>query len=170
MNVNVKEKLKTLSVSDSGIDSIMEIMDLPDKQFDAMFPELKKAIGEIYDDEVAVEKTLNDMRKLNVSRTQFMQEAEQLKTLINDIENDNALSKMVAIVKVAEAESRFKDMYPIDHLWQTAPLFSVLNDTRIEIAYRERFGAEFVYGDLPDFDDVKKVILELQKALIRCNV
>ena len=49
MNVNVKEKLKTLSVSDSGIDSIMEIMDLPDKQFDAMFPELKKAIGEIYD-------------------------------------------------------------------------------------------------------------------------
>ena len=93
MNVNVKEKLKTLSVSDSGIDSIMEIMDLPDKQFDAMFPELKKAIGEIYDDEIAVEKTLNDMRKLNVSRTQFMQEAEQLKTLINDIENDNALSK-----------------------------------------------------------------------------
>ena len=93
MNVNVKEKLKTLSVSDSGIDSIMEIMDLPDKQFDAMFPELKKAIGEIYDDEIAVEKTLNDMRKLNVSRTQFAQEAEQLKTLINDIENDNALSK-----------------------------------------------------------------------------
>ena len=93
MNVNVKEKLKTLSVSDSGIDSIMEIMDLPDKQFDAMFPELKKAIGEIYDDEVAVEKTLNDMRKLNISRTQFAQEAEQLKTLINDIENDNALSK-----------------------------------------------------------------------------
>ena len=93
MNVNVKEKLKTLSVSESGIDSIMEIMDLPDKQFDAMFPELKKAIGEIYDDEIAVEKTLNDMRKLNVSRTQFAQEAEQLKTLINDIENDNALSK-----------------------------------------------------------------------------
>ena len=92
MNVNVKEKLKTLSVSDSGIDSIMEIMDLPDKQFDAMFPELKKAIGEIYDDEVAVEKTLNDMRKLNISRTQFTQEAEQLKTLINDIENE--LSKI----------------------------------------------------------------------------
>lgn len=85
-------------------------------------------------------------------------------------EDDNALSKMVAIVKVAEAESRFKDMYPIDHPWQTAPLFSVLNDSRIEIAYRERFGVEFVYGELPDFGDVKKVILELQKALIRCNV
>ncbi|MBN2285496.1 MAG: nucleotidyl transferase AbiEii/AbiGii toxin family protein [Tissierellales bacterium] len=85
-------------------------------------------------------------------------------------EDDDALSEMVAIVKESENESRFKNMYPIDNLWNTAPLFSILNDSRIEIAYREHFGSEFVYGNLPDFKDVKNVIFELQKVLIRCNI
>lgn len=85
-------------------------------------------------------------------------------------ENNDALSEMVAIVKDDDAESRFKDMYPIDNKWHTAPLFSILYDSRIEIAYRERFGAEFVYGHLPDFEDVKNTILKLQKAFIRCNI
>ncbi len=85
-------------------------------------------------------------------------------------EDEKALSEMVGIVKEAEAKSRFKDMYPSDVQWNTAPLFSILDDSRIEIAYRERFGVEFVYGDLPDFDEVKKVILELHRTLTKCNV
>ena len=111
-----------------------------------------------------------DLKEIQI-KTRHLYDLYMTYHLVSEFyEDEDALSEMVTIVKAAEAESRFKDMYPIDHLWQTAPLFSVLNDTRIEIAYRERFGAEFVYGDLPDFDDVKKVILELQKALIRCNV
>ena len=85
-------------------------------------------------------------------------------------DNDKKLYDMAVIVKQAEAESRFKDMYPLDNRWRTAPLFSVLDEPRIEIAYRERFGTEFVYGQLPDFRDVKRVMLEIQQALVRCDI
>lgn len=85
-------------------------------------------------------------------------------------EDDKSLSDMASLVKQAEANSRFKDMYPFDNLWKTAPLFYILDDSRIELAYRDRFGVEFVYGQLPNFEDVKKVILEIQKALVRCNI
>lgn len=85
-------------------------------------------------------------------------------------EDDKRLSEIVVIVKLAEAESRFKDMYPISSPWKDAPLFAVIEDPRIEIAYRERFGAEFVYGQLPAFNNVKGVILEIQEALIRLTL
>lgn len=78
--------------------------------------------------------------------------------------------EMVEIVKIAESYSRFKDMYPIENKWQDAPLFTILDDSKIEVAYRDRFGAEFVYGPLPEFKLVKKVIIELQNALIRCDM
>lgn len=92
MESNIKNRLKDLSVSDSSINSVMEILELPDKQFDSVYPELKKAIGEVYGNKEMVEKTLNDMRRLNISKVQLEKEIEQLKTLINDINNDNALS------------------------------------------------------------------------------
>lgn len=78
--------------------------------------------------------------------------------------------EMVEIVKMAEFDSRFKDMYPIENKWQDAPLFTILDDSKIEVAYREHFGAEFVYGQLPEFEIVKKVIVKLQNALIRCDL
>ena len=85
-------------------------------------------------------------------------------------ENDQSLSEMITRVKAAEAESRFKDRYPYNNLWHAAPLFSVLDDRRVEVAYLEHFGAEFVYGEMPDYEEVKKVMLEIHHALIRCGV
>lgn len=77
-------------------------------------------------------------------------------------EDDQALSEMVVIVKQAETESRFIDKYPSDNFWHRAPLFSILDDPRIEIAYRDSFGAEFVYSDLPEYTNVKNVVVGLQ--------
>ncbi|MBN2794146.1 MAG: nucleotidyl transferase AbiEii/AbiGii toxin family protein [Clostridia bacterium] len=111
-----------------------------------------------------------DLKEIQ-TKTRHLYDLYMTYHIVSDFyEDDDALSEMVAIVKEAEAESRFKDMYPISNLWQTAPLFSILNDSKIEIAYRERFGAEFVYGELPDFKDVKVVLLALQSALVRCNL
>ncbi len=47
-------------------------------------------------------------------------------------------------------------MYPIENKLQDAPLFTILDDSKIEFAYRDHFGAEFVYGQLPEFEIVKK--------------
>ncbi len=78
-----------------------------------------------------------------------------------------AFSDMAALVKEAELESRFKDMYPYDRKWKDAPLFSILNDSRIEQAYRENFGQEFVYGDLPDFHDVVDVLQQIHQMIFK---
>lgn len=78
--------------------------------------------------------------------------------------------EMVEIVKTAESDSRFRNMYPIENKWYDAPLFTILDNPKIEVAYRDSFGAEFVYGQLPEFEIVKKVIMELQNTLIRCDM
>jgi predicted nucleotidyltransferase component of viral defense system len=111
-----------------------------------------------------------DLRELQ-TKTRHLYDLYMTYHLVrNFYEDDQALSEMVGLVKDDEAKSRFKDMYPSNNPWNTAPLFSILDDSRIEIAYRDRFGLEFVYGDLPDFTDIKKVILELRRALIKCNL
>lgn len=74
-------------------------------------------------------------------------------------------SEMTALVKEAELESRFKDMYPYDAKWKDAPLFSILDDSRIEQAYRDNFGQEFVYGDLPEFEDVVDAIQQIHQMM-----
>ena len=74
-------------------------------------------------------------------------------------------SEMVALVKEAELKSRFKDMYPHDMKWKDAPLFTILDDPRIEQAYRDNFGQEFVYGDLPEFKDVVHVLKQIQRMI-----
>ncbi len=111
-----------------------------------------------------------DMKELQ-TKTRHFYDLYMTYHLVRDFYEDNAkFSEMAAIVKQAEAESRFKDLYPLFDPWREAPLFSILDDPRIEIAYRERFGAEFVYGQLPDFENVKNVMIEVQQALVRFDI
>lgn len=106
-----------------------------------------------------------------LTKTRHLYDLYMTYNMVRDFYNDDEkLREMVLVVKDAEHDSRFKDMYPNEKQWHTAPLFSVLDDSRIENAYRERFGVEFVYGKLPEFEDVKKVILEIQQALKRCSL
>ena len=84
--------------------------------------------------------------------------------------NSEEFTEMAALVKEAELESRFKDMYPYELKWKDAPLFVILDNPRIEQAYRENFGKEFVYGDLPDFEDVVDVMRKIHSMISKYDL
>jgi len=106
-----------------------------------------------------------------LTKTRHLYDLYMTFNLVREFYNDDEkLPEMILMVKNAEHDSRFKDMYPLENRWHTAPLFLILDDPRIENAYRVHFGVEFVYGKLPEFEDVKKIILEIQQALKRCDL
>lgn len=97
-----------------------------------------------------------------LSKTRHLYDLYMTYSLVKDFYNNKQkFVEMVIIVKAAELESRFKDKYPVEKSWMEAPLFNLLEDERVEIAYRDYFGAEFVYGKLPDYKQVKAIFYEL---------
>ncbi len=112
----------------------------------------------------------SEMKELLI-KTRHLYDLYMTYPLVKEFYEDNEeFVDMIEIVKSAEHDSRFREMYPLENKWQEAPLFLILDDPRVEIAYRDCFGVEFVYGQLPEFELVKEVIIKLQKALIRCNL
>lgn len=111
-----------------------------------------------------------DLKEI-IAKTRHLYDLYMTYPIVKGFYNDTEkFIDMVRIVKLAEFDSRFKDMYPVENMWQNAPLFSVLEDPRIKDAYQNRFGAEFVYGELPDFVNVKKVLMELREILFSCDL
>ncbi|MBK5244916.1 MAG: nucleotidyl transferase AbiEii/AbiGii toxin family protein, partial [Eubacteriaceae bacterium] len=91
--------------------------------------------------------------------------------LVEKFYNDaEKLVNMVELVKAAEKNSRFKDAYPYDEKWFKAPLVNIINDKKIEKAYEENFGAEFVYGELPKFELIKEKIKSIAGVLAAADL
>lgn len=80
-------------------------------------------------------------------------------------EDPKEFREMVERVKKAEVNARFKDTYPYQEKWFKAPLVNVLDDKRIKKAYQENFGAEFVYGELPDYERVIETVILINDRL-----
>ncbi|KAF0091769.1 MAG: hypothetical protein FD141_1558 [Fusobacteria bacterium] len=97
-----------------------------------------------------------------LSKTRHLYDLYMTYNTVKDFYNNKQkFIEMVVIVKNAELKSRFKGKYPVENSWRVAPLFKILEEERVEIAYRDYFGAEFVYGKLPDYNQVKSIFREL---------
>lgn len=94
-------------------------------------------------------------------------ESYHLEKFYNDAEK---LANMVELVKAAEKNSRFKDAYPYEEKWFKAPLVNILDNKKIEKAYEENFGAEFVYGELPKFELIKEKIRSIISVLATADL
>nr|WP_320025746.1 nucleotidyl transferase AbiEii/AbiGii toxin family protein [uncultured Acetobacterium sp.] len=105
-----------------------------------------------------------DLKEL-LTKTRHLYDLYQTFDLVEAFyENPKEFHEMVELVKKAEVTARFKDTYPYEEKWFKAPLINVMDDKRIKKAYRENFGAEFVYGELPDYELViKKIILIIDR-------
>lgn len=106
-----------------------------------------------------------------LTKTRHLYDLYKTYDLVSDFyDNPQELREMVARVKEAELDSRFKAGYPAQAAWYQAPLSSKLNDQRIIKAYTESFGAEFVYGKLPEFKQVAEKIQIILDCLARAQL
>ena len=79
------------------------------------------------------------------------------------------LTKIIEIVRKDEENSLFKDKYPYLNKWSEAPLFRVIDSELVKDSYENKFGKEFVYGDLPYYNDVLKSLFSIQEHLKNNN-
>ena len=79
------------------------------------------------------------------------------------------LTKIIDIVRKDEKNSLFKDKYPYLNKWSEAPLFKVIDSELIKNSYENKFGKEFVYGELPSFSDVLKSLFSIKEHLRNNN-
>ncbi len=75
------------------------------------------------------------------------------------------LTSMVEIVKRAELEYSFADKYPSKANWSDSPLLEALDSKIVQEGYELSFGKEFVFGELPSYDQVKKLFHHLFSIL-----
>ena len=64
------------------------------------------------------------------------------------------LASVINLVRRDEENSLFKDQYPYKNKWSDAPIFNIIEEGRLKKFYTERFGKEFVYGELPNYNDI----------------
>lgn len=76
------------------------------------------------------------------------------------------LSSVINLVRQDEENSRFKDQYPYEKKWSDAPIFKLIEDGILKESYIERFGKEFVYGELPDYADIICSFRKIRSHLI----
>jgi hypothetical protein len=88
--------------------------------------------------------------------------AKMAKILYDPIE----FSKLKSRVMSGEDQSRFGGKYPYTELWHNAPLFKdVLENESVANAYVNNFGAEFVFGELPFFPNIKETFNAIGEKL-----
>lgn len=49
--------------------------------------------------------------------------------------------------------------------WSKAPIWNLIKTNEVKKSYENNFGKEFVYGDLPDYNEVINSIKLIQKHL-----
>ena len=84
--------------------------------------------------------------------------------------NKEKCLELIDNIKKFEQESRFGKEYPLDKKWWESNLLEAFNNKGIKNAYEEIFGKEFVYGELPKFNDVENTFKELFYILKKLNV
>lgn len=91
--------------------------------------------------------------------------------LLEDFYNDSTrLKEMVEIVKRAEKGYNFSDQYPSDAKWMDSPLLEALESENIKEGYELSFGKEFVFGELPPYEDVRQFFNSLFEILKHNNL
>lgn len=80
--------------------------------------------------------------------------------------NKDELSSVIELVRQDEEVSNFKEQYPYKEKWSKAPIWSLIEKGEVKKSYKEKFGKEFVYGDLPKYSEILKSIKIIQKHLI----
>ncbi len=120
-------ELNVLSISRTLLEKIVSLVRM---SYEDNFIELKKKTRHLYDVHMLY----------NLTEDFFL--------------NKEELLKLVETVKTFEEKSQFGEKYPSNKKWYESNLIKILGKSEIKKAYEEVFGKEFVYGDLPNFEDV----------------
>jgi hypothetical protein len=79
--------------------------------------------------------------------------------------NKDHVLEIISLVRQDERASTFNKEYPYKERWSRAPLFDLLQKKEIQESYETNFGKEFVYGDLPKYEDVLSTIAKIRQHL-----
>lgn len=91
INENLKEKIKQVQGEGGPMDQLFQILELPDQQFDTIYPEIQSTFKNAFfapETKKAVLNSLSTMPNINIEK-----EREYAKSLIEEIKNDNDLSE-----------------------------------------------------------------------------
>ena len=114
-----------------------------------------------------VRMSYEDSLKELCGKTRHLYDLHMTYDLVKDFYSDKKQFKdIVKIVRDDEENSRFKDQYPYKKKWSDSPLFNVIDYSRIKDAYENKFGAEFVYGELPSYNKILYTMQLIKEHLI----
>lgn len=109
---------------------------------------------------------LDDLSELS-TKTRHLYDLHLTYDTVSDFYLDEIeLARVIKLVRKDEENSRFKEQYPYEEKWSNAPIFKLVGETFLKESYKERFGKEFVYGELPNYDDVISSIGKIRNHLI----
>lgn len=105
------------------------------------------------------------------TKTRHFYDIHLVYPLIIEFMNDESqFIHLANMVKQAETQTQFYLTYPSEIPWNQAPLFRIITNESLENSYSQRFGEEFVYGELPAFSDICETFKKIHMLLIQYNL
>lgn len=109
---------------------------------------------------------LEDLSELS-TKTRHLYDLHLTYDAVKDFYLDKIeLSRVINLVRQDEENSRFKDQYPHKKRWSDAPIFKLIEEGLLKESYIEKFGKEFVYGELPDYDEIISSFRKIKSHLV----
>lgn len=90
MNKNLNEIFSRMNVGQDATEQLLTILELPDSQFDTVYPQLKKNLEKSFDTNMVRKEILQQMEVTPISN--FESEVEELNKVIATINEDKELS------------------------------------------------------------------------------